>query len=165
MQWPWRVGLNPKAACLLCLYTLCVWLPLPSPFSVWNTFSGEEMWSLHHSAICPYSSLVHLLRFLQKSPPTTSGFQFPVSYGPHAVSDRVWGAWHRAQHFQRGLIINMQIPTELSDIYSPVSGDLQSLEFSFVSGTACALHVVNLQQESIQSRLQGIHLARLLRDK
>lgn len=55
----------------------------------------------------------------------------------------------------------MLIPTELSDIYSPVSGDLcmESLGFSSVAGTACALHVVNLQQESIQELLQGFHLA------
>lgn len=61
----------------------------------------------------------------------------------------------------------MPIPTELSDINSPVSGDLcmESLGFSSVSGTACALHVVNLQQERIQGLLQGFHSARLLQNK
>lgn len=32
----------------------------------------------------------------------------------------------------------MLIPVELSDIYSSVSGEPQSFEFCFVSGTACA---------------------------
>lgn len=40
---------------------------------------------------------------------------------------------------ERGLIINTLIPVELSDIYSAVSGEPQSFEFCFVSGTACAL--------------------------
>lgn len=53
VHWPWRVGLNPKAACLSSILSMSVLLP--SPF--WKTFSGEEMWSLHHSAICPYGTL------------------------------------------------------------------------------------------------------------
>lgn len=154
------MGLNPKAACQHCFYFLSPLLlcmkdlewrgnVIPPPFSHMSTpFFRLSTWPPP-----------------KKTPHTTSGFQFPASYGPHAVSNRVLGAWHRTQHFQRDLIINMQILTELSDIYSPVSGYLRPVEFDFVFGTACALHVVNPQQESIQSRLQGIRLARLLQDK
>lgn len=35
---------------------------------------------------------------------------------------------------------------------------MESLVFSSVSGTACALHVVNFQQESIQGLQQGFHV-------
>lgn len=77
----------------------------PLSSSVWitfNTFSGEEMWSLHHSAICPYCTLSSIyFTCSKKALQLKSGFQFPVAYGPHAISDRVWGAWHRAQHFPK----------------------------------------------------------------
>lgn len=154
VHWPWRVGLNPKAACLSSILSMSVLLPslLSERPSV-----GRKC---DPSTTQPY---VHMVLYHPaasgppKSPPTTSGFQFPVSYGPHAVSDRVWGTWHRAQHFQRGLIINMPIPTELSDIYSSFSGDLceASSGFGSISGTACAPRVVNLQQESIPGCCRG----------
>lgn len=52
---------------------LCVLCQSSSPLSscVWitfNVFSGEEMWSLHHSAICPYFSLSSIYFTSSKKP-------------------------------------------------------------------------------------------------
>ena len=151
--------MNPKAASV-CLYSLRGHLPLSYPPLFEIPLVGRKC---DPSTTQPYvhTALYHPPTSVPpKSPRTTSGFQFPASYGPPAVSDRVWGTWHRAQHFQRALIINMPSPTELSDIYSPVSGDLcmESLGFSSVSGTTCALRVVNLQHERIQGLLQDISI-------
>lgn len=102
VPWPWSMRLNPTAA----------WI-FTEPHSFKRDPSTTQPY-VYHS--------VHLLQFFQKkSPPTTSVFFFNflshVVFVPSATV--LWGTWHRALHFQRGLIINMPIPAELSDIYSP----------------------------------------------
>lgn len=149
MYWPWGAGLQPdyRASFSSILFVSVSHSPLHTlseiPLVGRKCDPTNTQRYVHTTLYHPATSMS------PKSPPTTSGFQFPVSHCPHAISDgfRVWETWHRPQHFQRFLIINMLIPTELSDIYSPVSGDLclESLGFSSVAGTACALHVVTLQ--------------------
>lgn len=92
--WPWRVAQNPKTACLYLRPLLSILLgekPL-----VWrkcdpSTTQPYVHTPLHHppTSVSP------------KSPPTTSGFQFPVSCSPYTISDRVWGTWHRPQYFPK----------------------------------------------------------------
>lgn len=55
-----------------------------------------------------------------------------------SISCLLWSSSLAQRISERGLIINTLIPVELSDIYSAVSGEPQSFEFCFVSGTACA---------------------------
>lgn len=52
----------------------------------------------------------------------------------------------------------MLIPVELSDIYSTVSGELQSFEFCLVSGTACALHVEKHSNWRAQRPLANVEI-------
>lgn len=160
-HWPWRVGLNPKAVRLWILpylHPLCVCLTLSFP-PLSEILLVERKCDPATAKPYIHTVLYHPPTSVPpESPPTTSGFQIPASHGPDAVSDRVWGTCHRAQRFQRSLIINMRIPTELSDIYSPVSGDmsLDSLKFNSVSGTACALRVVNPQQKKHTGAAAGV---------
>lgn len=101
-----------------------------------------------------------------KSPPTTtSSFQFPVPHCPLAASDRLWGAWQRAQLLQRGLIINMAAPAELSDIYSPVSQQLNTDSLIFKRRSWNSLGAAWSQSEAhthTHTLLQGFHLSSFL---
>lgn len=74
------------------------------------------------SSMSILQSIINLLHFLPKALQSTSGSQFPASQSSAGGCEE---AGIGCSVLKRGLIINMTIPTELSDIYKRVSGDPQ----------------------------------------